>query len=135
MNKKVGEHVGHWERFTLRISNFDSHLWMVYFPFLRESGKSGVEASCLEFVEGTNKPIVYSSKFRHASFPKAGLYIQGGPTKLGIGVMDHVGKSDMFIDASKKYQIIGAEYLGDGVVVEPGWMRELRPEKINSHLL
>lgn len=136
MNNKVREHVGHWDHFTLRISNFDGQLWMVYFPVLKETGKSGgVEASCLEFVEGTNKPIVYSSKFRHTSFPNAGSYIQGAPTKLGIGVMDHVGKSDMFIDASNNYQIIGAEYLGDGVVVEPGWMRELRPEKINSYLL
>lgn len=134
INKMVGEHVGHWEHFTVRISNLDGHLWMLYFPGLRESGKSGVEASCLEFVEGTNKPIVYSSKFRHTSFPNAGSYIQGRPTKLGIGVMDHVGKSDMFIDASKKYHIIGVEHLGDGVVVEPGWVRELRPEKIPGHL-
>ncbi|GJZ03209.1 vacuolar protein sorting-associated protein 62 [Tanacetum coccineum] len=134
INKMVGEHVGHWEHFTLRISNFDGHLWMLYFPVLKETDKLGVEASCLKFVKGTNKSIVYSSKFRHTTFPNDGSYIQGRPTKLGIRVMDHAGKSDMFIDTSKKYKIIGTEYLGDGVVVEPGWMRKLRPEKIPGHL-
>lgn len=118
---KVGEHVGDWEHFTLRISNYDGELWSVYFS--EHSGGEWVDASDLEFIEG-NKPIVYSSKCGHASFPNAGTYIQGS-TKLGIGVKNDVAKSDRFIDASKKYQIMAAEYLG-GVVEEPDWLQYMR---------
>ncbi|XP_071709928.1 hypothetical protein At1g04090-like [Rutidosis leptorrhynchoides] len=139
---KVGEHVGDWEHYTLRISNFDGELWSVYFS--EHSGGEWVDASNLEFIEG-NKPIVYSSRNGHASFPNAGTYIQGS-TKLGIGVKNDVDKSDYFIDSSKRYKIIAAEYL-TGVVDEPDWlqyMREWGPtvlydgrselEKIISHL-
>lgn len=139
---RVGEHVGDWEHYTLRISNFNGELWSVYFS--EHSGGEWVDASNLEFIEG-NKPIVYSSKHGHASFPNAGTYIQGS-TKFGIGVKNDVDKSDWFIDSSKKYQIIAAEYL-KGVVDEPDWlqyMREWGPtvlydgrselEKLISHL-
>ncbi|KVI07364.1 uncharacterized protein LOC112510257 [Cynara cardunculus var. scolymus] len=140
---RVGEHVGDWEHFTLRLSNFNGELWSVYFS--EHSGGEWVDASKLEFVEG-NKPIVYSSKCGHASFPNAGTYIQGS-TKLGIGVKNDVAKSDWFIDSSKRYQFMAAEYLGSHVVAEPDWlqyMREWGPtvlydgrselEKIISHL-
>ncbi|KAL4557536.1 hypothetical protein LXL04_035717 [Taraxacum kok-saghyz] len=118
---KVGEHVGDWEHFTLRISNFDGELLSVYFS--EHSGGEWVDASELEFIEG-NKPIVYSSKHGHASFPNAGTYIQGS-TKLGIGVKNDVAASDMFIDSSKRYEIMAAEYLG-GVVEEPDWLQYMR---------
>lgn len=140
---RVGEHVGDWEHFTLRLSNFNGELWSVYFS--EHSGGEWVDASELEFIEG-NKPIVYSSKHGHASFPNAGTYIQGS-TKLGIGVKNDVEKSDWFIDSSKRYRIMAAEYLGGGFVAEPDWlqyMREWGPtvlydgrselEKIISHL-
>ncbi|KAM0041580.1 putative vacuolar protein sorting-associated protein [Helianthus debilis subsp. tardiflorus] len=94
---KVGEHVGDWEHFTLRISNYNGELWSVYFS--EHSGGEWVDASNIEF-----------------------------------------------IDASKRYQIIAAEYL-NGVVAEPDWlqyMQEWGPtvlydgrselEKIISHL-
>nr|XP_043617187.1 uncharacterized protein LOC122589019 [Erigeron canadensis] len=118
---RVGEHVGDWEHYTLRISNFDGELWSVYFS--EHSGGEWVDANNLEFIEG-NKPIVYSSKCGHASFPNAGTYIQGS-TKLGIGVKNDVDKSDMFIDSSKRYKIIAAEYLG-GLVDEPDWLQYMR---------
>ncbi|XP_076894382.1 hypothetical protein At1g04090-like [Bidens hawaiensis] len=118
---RLGEHVGDWEHFTLRISNFNGELWSVYFS--EHSGGEWVDASNLEFIAG-NKPIVYSSKCGHASFPNAGTYIQGS-TKLGIGVRNDVDKSDKFIDASKRYRIIAAEYLG-GVVTEPDWLQYMR---------
>ncbi|KAI3807717.1 hypothetical protein L1987_23651 [Smallanthus sonchifolius] len=118
---KLGEHIGDWEHFTLRISNFDGELWSVYFS--EHSGGEWVDASNLEFIDG-NKSIVYSSKCGHASFPNAGTYIQGS-TALGIGLKNDVDKSDKFIDASKRYQIIAAEYLG-GVVAEPDWLQYMR---------
>ncbi|KAJ0500023.1 putative vacuolar protein sorting-associated protein [Helianthus annuus] len=118
---RVGEHVGDWEHFTLRISNFNGELWSVYFS--EHSGGEWVDASNLEFIDG-NKPTVYSSKCGHASFPNAGTYIQGS-TKLGIGIKNDVDKSDKFIDASKRYKIIAAEYLR-GVVEEPDWLQYMR---------
>lgn len=140
---RVGEHIGDWEHYTLRISNFTGELSAVYFS--EHSGGEWVDASELEFIEG-NKPIVYSSKDGHASFPHAGCYIQGS-TALGLGVRNDCAKSKYLIDSSTRYQIIAAEYLGEELAPEPHWlqyMREWGPtilydsgaelEKIISHL-
>ncbi|GMH13091.1 hypothetical protein Nepgr_014932 [Nepenthes gracilis] len=115
---KVGEHVSDWEHFTLRVSNFNGELWSVYFS--QHSGGEWVESSELEFGEG-NRPVVYSSKSGHASFPHPGTYLQG-PSKLGIGVRNDVGKSKFFVDSSVRYQIMAAEYLGDAIE-EPCWLQ------------
>ncbi|XP_057961876.1 hypothetical protein At1g04090 [Malania oleifera] len=119
---KVGEHVSDWEHFTLRLSNFTGELWSVYFS--QHSGGVWVDASDLEFIEG-NKPIVYSSKSGHASFPHPGNYIQG-PSKIGIGVRNDAARSKFFVDSSTRYQIVAAEYLGEGVVTEPCWLQYMR---------
>ncbi|CDP04277.1 unnamed protein product [Coffea canephora] len=140
---RIGQHVGDWEHFTLRISNFTGELWSVYFS--EHSGGEWLDACELEFIND-NKPIVYSSKHGHASYPHAGCYLQGA-TKLGIGVRNDCAKSKYFADSSTRYQIIAAEYLGNGVLAEPQWleyMREWGPtivydarseaDKIISHL-
>ncbi|OAY42018.1 uncharacterized protein LOC110623362 [Manihot esculenta] len=119
---KIGQHVGDWEHFTLRVSNFTGELWQVYFS--QHSGGEWVHASDLEFIEG-NRPIVYSSKHGHASFPHPGTYLQGS-TKLGVGVRNDAAQSKYYIDSSTKYQLIAAEYLGDGVVTEPCWLQFMR---------
>ncbi|KAI3449825.1 hypothetical protein Pfo_006490 [Paulownia fortunei] len=119
---KVGQHVGDWEHFTLRISNFTGELWSIYFS--QHSGGKWVDAFDLEFTEG-NKAIVYSSKSGHASFPHPGNYIQGS-SNLGIGVRNDAARSDYYVDASRQYEIVAAEYLGDGVVIEPCWLQYMR---------
>ncbi|XVF30992.1 hypothetical protein REPUB_Repub16aG0106900 [Reevesia pubescens] len=119
---KLGQHVGDWEHFTLRISNFTGELWQVYFS--QHSGGEWVDAFDLEFIEG-NRPIVYSSKHGHASFPHPGTYLQGS-VKLGIGITNDAARSKYFVDSSTRYQIIAAEYLGDGVVTEPCWLQYMR---------
>lgn len=119
--KKIGEHVSDWEHFTLRISNFSGELWQVYFS--EHSGGKWVDASELEFIQG-NKPIVYSSKHGHASYPHPGSYLQG--SVAGIGVRNDAARSKFFVDSSVKYEIIAAEYLGDGVVSEPDWLEYMR---------
>ncbi|KAJ7973531.1 vacuolar protein sorting-associated protein 62 [Quillaja saponaria] len=119
---KIGQHVGDWEHFTLRVSNFNGELWTVFFS--QHSGGEWVDAFNLEFIEG-NKPIVYSSKDGHASFPHPGTYLQGS-SKLGIGVRNDVARSKHFVDSSTNYQIIAAEYLGDGVIAEPYWLQYMR---------
>ncbi|VVA89899.1 unnamed protein product [Arabis nemorensis] len=122
----IGQHVCDWEHFTLRISNFSGELYSIYFS--QHSGGEWIESYDLEFVRGTNKAIVYSSKHGHASFPKAGIYLQGS-TMLGIGIRNDTAISDYFVDSSSKYEIVAAEYLvGDGVAVvkEPPWLQYMR---------
>ncbi|XP_059626098.1 hypothetical protein At1g04090-like [Cornus florida] len=119
---KIGQHVCDWEHFTLRVSNFTGELWSIYFS--QHSGGQWVDAFDLEFIEG-NKTIVYSSKSGHASFPHPGSYLQGSK-KLGIGVRNDAARSDYYMDSSIQYEIIAAEYLGDGVVSEPCWLQYMR---------
>ncbi|GAB2221541.1 hypothetical protein Droror1_Dr00012725 [Drosera rotundifolia] len=119
--KRVGEHVGDWEHFTLRISNFTGKLHSIYFS--QHSGGQWVNACDLEYAEG-NKAAIYASRNGHACYPCPGTYIQGSET-LGIGVRNDCAKSKFFIDSSVCYQIIAAEYLGESVV-EPHWLQYMR---------
>ncbi|CAN1176392.1 Hypothetical protein At1g04090 [Linum perenne] len=119
---RIGQHVGDWEHVTLRISNFTGELWQVFFS--EHSGGRWVDAWEVEFIEG-NKPIVYSSKHGHASFPHEGMFLQGA-TKLGIGVRNDTARSNYFIDSSVRYRLIAAEYLGKEVVPQPSWLQYMR---------
>ncbi|ESQ44613.1 hypothetical protein EUTSA_v10003172mg [Eutrema salsugineum] len=119
---KTGQHVCDWEHFTLRISNFSGELYAVYFS--QHSGGEWIEAQDLEFVGGSNKPVVYSSKHGHASFGRSGMYLQGSDL-LGIGIRNDTARSDLFVDSSSRYEIVAAEYLG-GAVVEPPWLGYMR---------
>ncbi|KAL6660312.1 hypothetical protein ACP70R_002434 [Stipagrostis hirtigluma subsp. patula] len=119
--QKVGRHVGDWEHFTLRISNFSGELSSIYFS--QHSGGEWVDASDLEFISG-NKAIVYSSKNGHASYPHPGCYLMGSE-KLGVGVRNDVARSDLSVDSSTQYKIISAGHLGDAVV-EPCWLQYMR---------
>ncbi|XP_030516023.2 LOW QUALITY PROTEIN: uncharacterized protein LOC115729550 [Rhodamnia argentea] len=118
----IGQHVGDWEHFTLRISNFTGELWSIYFS--QHSGGQWVDACDLEFIDG-NKVAVYSSKSGHASYPHPGTYIQGSK-KLGIGIRNDAARSDFKVDSSTSYELVAAEYLGDGVVGEPFWLQYMR---------
>ncbi|CAN1270153.1 Hypothetical protein At1g04090 [Linum perenne] len=89
---KIGQHLCDWEHFTLRICNFDAELWGVYYS---------------QHSEG-NKPIVYSTKNGHASFPHPGTYIQGSK-RLGIGIRNDVIRSDRYVNSSTQYEIVAAE--------------------------
>ncbi|CAI0385903.1 unnamed protein product [Linum tenue] len=119
---KIGQHVGDWEHFTLRVCNFTGELWGVYFS--QHSGGEWVSACDLEYTEG-NKPIVYSSRNGHASYPHPCTYIQGS-AKLGIGIRNDAIRSDKYISSSARYEVVAAEYLGDDVVVEPCWLQFMR---------
>lgn len=116
---KIGQHVGDWEHFTLRICNFTGELWSIYFS--QHSGGEWVDAYDLEYIEG-NKAIVYSSKNGHASFPHPGCYIQGS-TKLGIGIRNDAARSNLYVDSSTRYEIIAAEYLEGSGFIEPCWLQ------------
>ncbi|KAJ0970400.1 hypothetical protein J5N97_023277 [Dioscorea zingiberensis] len=118
---KIGQHVGDWEHFTLRISNFTGELWSIYFS--QHSGGEWVSASDLEFIKD-NKAVVYSAKSGHASFPHPGNYLQGSE-KLRIGVRNDAARSKFSLDSSDRYQIVAAEYLAD-VVIEPSWLQFMR---------
>ena len=119
---KIGQHVGDWEHFTLRICNFTGELWSIYFS--QHSGGKWVAAYDLEYIEG-NKAIVYSSKNGHASFPHPGTYLQGSEI-LGIGVRNDAARSNLYVDSSIQYELVAAEYLAEGVVAEPSWLQFMR---------
>ncbi|KAJ4888769.1 hypothetical protein Rs2_28517 [Raphanus sativus] len=124
---KTGQHVCDWEHFTLRISNFSGELHAVYLS--QHSGGEWVEAQDLEFVEGSNRAVVYSSKHGHASFARSGMYLQGSDL-LGIGIRNDTARSDLFVDSCSRYEVVAAEYLGEEVVEPPwlGYMREWGPK-------
>ncbi|KAF4382984.1 hypothetical protein F8388_009015 [Cannabis sativa] len=119
---KIGEHISDWEHFTLRISNFTGELWSIYYS--QHSGGQWVDAYDLEYIDG-NKAVVYASKSGHACYPRPGTYIQGS-SKLGIGIRNDAARSNLFVDSSTRYELVAAEYLGDGVVTEPGWLQFMR---------
>ncbi|CAA7015366.1 unnamed protein product [Microthlaspi erraticum] len=122
----IGQHVCDWEHFTLRICNFSGELYSIYFS--QHSGGEWIEAYDLEFVNGSSRAVVYSSKHGHASFPKAGVYLQGS-TMLGIGIRNDTARSDLLVDSSSRYEIVAAEYLGGNgvaVVTEPPWLQYMR---------
>nr|XP_043621065.1 uncharacterized protein LOC122592816 [Erigeron canadensis] len=119
---RVGQHVGDWEHVVLRISNFTGELWSVYFS--QHSGGLWVDLTHLEFIEG-NKTVVYASRNGHANYPHPGEFLQGS-VNLRIGVSNVAAPSKYVLDASKAYEIIAAEYLGEGVVNEPCWLQYKR---------
>ncbi|XP_047316240.1 uncharacterized protein LOC124919919 [Impatiens glandulifera] len=119
---KIGEHIGDWEHFTLRLSNFTGELWSIYLS--QHSGGNWVDAFDLEFFNG-NRTIVYSSKSGHATFPHQGCFLQG-TSKLSIGVRNDTSKSKHYVDSNTKYQIVAAEYLGNDVVKQPHWLQYMR---------
>ncbi|TKY67845.1 Vacuolar protein sorting-associated protein 62 [Spatholobus suberectus] len=118
---KIGEHVGDWEHFTLRICNFSGELYSIYFS--QHSGGECVDAYDLDYIEG-NKAIVYSSKCGHASYPHPGTYIQGS-SKLGIGIRNDAARSNLYVDSSIHYELVAAEYL-ENDVTEPQWLQFMR---------
>ncbi|KAJ9537166.1 hypothetical protein OSB04_029899 [Centaurea solstitialis] len=108
----IGEHIGDWEHVTLRVSNFDGLLYRVYFA--QHSGGTWVETPALEFLDSSNKFAAYSSLNGHATYPAAGLVLQGTSV---IGIKNDTAKSDKFFNVKDKYSIMAAEYISD--VIEP----------------
>ncbi|XP_024968666.1 uncharacterized protein LOC112508117 isoform X2 [Cynara cardunculus var. scolymus] len=119
---RVGQHVGDWEHVALRISNFTGELWSVYLS--QHSAGVWVAAPDLEFIEG-NKPIIYASRNGHAHFPHPGEFLQGS-ANLRIGIRNTAAPSKYSLDSSQDYEIVAAEYLGDGAVNEPCWLQYMR---------
>ncbi|XP_061357362.1 hypothetical protein At1g04090-like [Gastrolobium bilobum] len=118
---KIGEHVGDWEHFTLRICNFTGELYSIYFS--QHSGGEWLDAYDLDYIDG-NKCIVYSSKSGHASYPHPGTYIQGS-SKLGLGIRNDAACSNLYVDSSIHYELVAAEYL-ENAVTEPQWLQYMR---------
>ncbi|CAA7050570.1 unnamed protein product [Microthlaspi erraticum] len=118
---KIGEHIGDWEHFTLRISNFSGKLHRMYLS--QHSRGSWIDLSEIEFQGGGNKPVAYSSLNGHAMYSKPGLVLQG---KGNVGIRNDTGKSEKVIDTAVRFKVVSAEYLGGGEVEEPAWLNYLR---------
>jgi len=116
---KIGEHVGDWEHVTLRVSNFSGELWQVYFS--QHSKGTWVDSSQIEFQSGGNKPLFYSSLHGHASYPHAGLILQG---EDNIGIRNDTAKGNNVMDLGI-FELVCAEYLGSAVI-EPPWQNYFR---------
>lgn len=122
--RKIGEHVGDWEHFTLRFSNFTGKLWRVYLS--QHSGGQWLNPSDMEYIQGSStRSVIYSAKDSHANYSRAGDFLQGD-TKLGIGLRNDTAKSKNTVDTSTKYQIISMEYLKVESVQEPPWLQYMR---------
>ncbi|KAG9450695.1 hypothetical protein H6P81_010660 [Aristolochia fimbriata] len=120
---KIGEHVGDWEHFTLRVSNFTGELWRVYLS--EHSRGAWIDASSLEF-EGGNKVVMYSSLHGHALYPKPGLVLQGNE-KLGVGIRNDAAKGKERMECGARFSVVAADYdLDSGVLVTPPWLNYAR---------
>ncbi|KAL1825952.1 hypothetical protein DCAR_0314152 [Daucus carota subsp. sativus] len=127
---QVGEHVSDWEHVTLRISNFNGELRSVYFS---KHGKGDwVSSSGLKF-ESNNKPVVYSSRYAHASYPIDGTFTHRvAAEKIFAGAINETSGSDYKMDTGARYWIVGADYLGGFGIVQPPWLnfaRQWGPKK------
>uniref|UniRef100_A0A1J3JNQ0 DUF946 domain-containing protein n=1 Tax=Noccaea caerulescens TaxID=107243 RepID=A0A1J3JNQ0_NOCCA len=118
---KIGEHIGDWEHFTLRISNFSGKLHRMYLS--QHSRGSWIDPSEIEFQGGGNKPVAYASLNGHAMYSKPGLVLQG---KDNVGIRNDTGKSEKLIDTAVRFKVVSAEYMGGGEVEEPAWLNYLR---------
>lgn len=118
---KIGEHVGDWEHITLRVSNFNGQLWRIYFS--EHSGGTWVDASELEYQNGNNKIVSYSSLHGHAMYAKPGLVMQGDSK---IGIRNDTDRSNLVVDLGVGFEVVAAEYLAAGVVAEPPWLNYFR---------
>ncbi|KAM6580833.1 hypothetical protein CsatA_004607 [Cannabis sativa] len=116
---KIGEHIGDWEHLTLRVSNFNGELWLLYLS--QHSKGQWVEASELEFGSG-NKPVAYASLNGHALYRKPGTVMQGGGE---VGIRNDTAKSKFVMDTEKGFSIVAGQYLGSAIV-EPPWLNYLR---------
>ncbi|CAA0376794.1 unnamed protein product [Arabidopsis thaliana] len=117
---RIGEHIGDWEHFTLRISNFSGKLHRMYLS--QHSGGSWTDASEIEFQGGGNKPVAYASLNGHAMYSKPGLVLQG---KDNVGIRNDTGKSEKVIDTAVRFRVVAAEYMR-GEVEEPAWLNYMR---------
>ncbi|XAR63372.1 hypothetical protein NMG60_11023284 [Bertholletia excelsa] len=116
---KIGEHVGDWEHLTLRVSNFNGELRSAYLS--QHSKGTWVEASELEFQDGSARPVIYASVNGHALYPRPGSALQG---KGGIGVTNDTARSKKLMDTGARFQVVAADYLGPAIV-EPPWLNYL----------
>ncbi|KAL4564984.1 hypothetical protein LXL04_029064 [Taraxacum kok-saghyz] len=112
---RIGEHIGDWEHVTLRVSNFDGVLYRVYFA--QHSGGTWVDTPLLEFLDSSNGFAAYPSLNGHATYPTAGLVMQGTDV---IGIKNDAAKSEKFFDVRDRYVVMAAEYNGD--VIELPWV-------------
>ncbi|KAI4377981.1 hypothetical protein MLD38_015528 [Melastoma candidum] len=117
---RIGEHVGDWEHVTLRISNFNGELSAVFFS--QHGGGTWVKAQDLEYQNGSNKFVAYSSLHGHASYPKPGLVLQGSGK---IGIRNDTVKSKTFVDTGANYSVVAADYIESGIVTPP-WLNYYR---------
>lgn len=123
---QVGEHVGDWEHYTLRVSNFTGELEAIYFS--QHSKGQWVKIWDLEFTDA-NRPFVYVAKNGHPCYPHQGDHLQGDERR-GIGLRNDTALSTLLLDSSQNFQVFSAGYMherGDpDAPDEPAWLHYMR---------
>ncbi|KAL8112816.1 hypothetical protein AgCh_020206 [Apium graveolens] len=82
----------------------------------------------LEF-EKNNKPIMYASKYGHASYTKAGMNIHSAPVqqeKALVGAQNDTSKSDVKLDTGKQFWLLSADYSGGLGIIQKPWLNYAR---------
>ncbi|CAH9095682.1 unnamed protein product [Cuscuta europaea] len=113
----IGEHTGDWEHVTLRINNFDGALESVFFS--QHAGGVWVKAPQLEFLNATNKPVVYASLHGHAAYPEKGENLLGSGL---VKIKNSAAIGNVSMDTGLNFTLVSAECLGEDAVVEPNWL-------------
>ncbi|CAM6020809.1 unnamed protein product [Sphagnum balticum] len=123
---RVGEHVGDWEHYTLRVSNFTGELRSIYFS--QHSAGMWHQPFELEY-KTRNRPLIYVAKSGHPVYAHEGVNLQGDE-KRGIGLRNDTMYSNILLDTREKYQIIAAEYMltryNEEMPKEPPWLQYMR---------
>lgn len=123
---RLGEHVGDWEHYTLRVSNFTGEMEAIYFS--QHSKGQWVNIWDLEF-DAVNKPLVYVAKNGHPCYPHQGDHLQGDESR-GVGLRNDTALSTIVLNSSVKFQVFSADYMhqrGDkDAPEEPAWLQYMR---------
>lgn len=118
----MGEHGGDWERATFRIElSTGKMIW----AYLAQHGSGRwYKPSDLEYEGG--RPVVYSSRHGHATYPTEGKHLTNstslsaaGVTWFEFGLRNDTAAQGSSLGCHSHYQIISADFAG---VTEPQWL-------------
>ncbi|WP_368239180.1 Vps62-related protein [Candidatus Uabimicrobium amorphum] len=110
-----GAHQGDWEHITVRVHNTTRKVKAVYFS-QHAGGEWIFDLNKITWRDG--RPVVFSSKHGHASYPKVGLNKQAF---LDVGLVNKTNRGPL-LDASGRMEIIGVWNELQAHVVEPEWL-------------
>lgn len=110
-----GAHQGDWEHITVRVDNATRKAKAIYFS-QHAGGEWVFDLNEIKWRNG--RPVVFSSKHGHASYPKTGLNKQAF---LNVGLVNKTNRGPL-LDAEGRMEIIGVWDELQAHVVAPQWL-------------